>query len=552
MRKILIWCLFFNFAFSTTYYLDATNGNDFNSGTSPEKAWKNIKKLISFKFKPGDKIAFKRGEIFRGYFIVSSSGKKNKPIIFTSYGEGELPVITSMVELPGSKIEDNFKKEKRKNLWSFNLPFHPQRIMLNNKEVLRAGYSEKEIDGKKIFWFWKDKKLYLYSRRNPASEYESRKVNLRYETILLKDKHDIIFENIAIEGGNGYSIAIRGCYDIIIRNCKIGAYGRMGIQIMDNNVGGRYVPSHDILVENCVIDSKFDFTYEAPSTRGSIDGIYINNGAHNCVIRNNKIKNWGHTGINIVAINPLNPGVYNNKFYNNVITAENISYGRGIGVDGIEGKAHHNEFFYNIIKNTTVRSQLNGDHNHFHHNVIDTVKNSPVKPYGTAQGIEIQGYGKDYVSHDNKIDNNIIINCDEAGIRIRAGNSDKYNNLIRNNIIYDCGLNSKDDLPYAAIIVDNHESVKRNGYLNNCIYNSKGVKKSVHYRGKFLTVKEFNAQSGYDKISRNIQKNPKFVNARKRDFHLLPSSTCIDAGVPIEKKRYFKGKAPDIGLYEER
>jgi len=552
MKKILTWCLFFSFAFSTTYYLDATNGNDFNSGTSPEKAWKNIKKLISFKFKPGDKIAFKRGEVFRGYFIVSSSGKKNKPIIFTSYGEGELPVITSMVELPGSKIEDNFKKEKRKNLWSFNLPFHPQRIMLNNKEVLRAGYSEKEIDGKKIFWFWKDKKLYLYSRRNPASEYESIKVNLRYETILLKDKHDIIFENIAIEGGNGYSIAIRGCYDIIIRNCKIGAYGRMGIQIMDNNVGGRYVPSHDILVENCVIDSKFDFTYEAPSTRGSIDGIYINNGAHNCVIRNNKIKNWGHTGINIVAINPLNPGVYNNKFYNNVITAENISYGRGIGVDGIEGKAHHNEFFYNIIKNTTVRSQLNGDHNHFHHNVIDTVKNSPVKPYGTAQGIEIQGYGKDYVSHDNKIDNNIIINCDEAGIRIRAGNSDKYNNLIRNNIIYDCGLNSKDDLPYAAIIVDNHESVKRNGYLNNCIYNSKGVKKSVHYRGKFLTVKEFNAQSGYDKISRNIQKDPKFVNARKRDFHLLPSSPCIDAGVPIEKKRYFKGKAPDIGLYEER
>ncbi len=552
MRKILIWCLFFNFAFSTTYYLDATNGNDFNSGTSPEKAWKNIKKLISFKFKPGDKIAFKRGEVFRGYFIVSSSGEKNKPIIFTSYGEGKLPVITSMVELPGSKIEDNFKKEKQKNLWSFNLPFHPQRIMLNNKEVLRAGYSEKEIDGEKIFWFWKDKKLYLYSRRNPASEYESIKVNLRYETILLKDKHDIIFENIAIEGGNGYSIAIRGCYDIIVRNCEIGAYGRMGIQIMDNNVDGRYISSHDILVEKCLIDSKLRFHYPAPSTRGSIDGVYLNNGAYNCIIRDNHIKDWGHTGINIVALHPLNPGVYNNKFYNNLITGEDISYSRGIGVDGIEGKAHHNEFFYNIIKNTTVRSQLNGDHNYFHHNIIDTVKNSPVKPYGTAQGIEIQGYGTTYVSHDNKIDNNIIINCEEAGIRIRAGDSDKYNNSVRNNILYNCGINSKDKLPYVALIIDDHKTVKNNNYLNNCIYNSKNITKTVYYRGKKLTVKEFNKQNGYDKILHNFQKDPKFVNVKKRDFHLLPSSPCIDAGVSTEKTRFFKGKAPDVGLYEER
>jgi hypothetical protein len=49
-------------AWSATYYVDATNGNDRNSGTSELTPWKTIAKVNDPRFDPGNQILFKRGE----------------------------------------------------------------------------------------------------------------------------------------------------------------------------------------------------------------------------------------------------------------------------------------------------------------------------------------------------------------------------------------------------------------------------------------------------------------------------------------------------------
>lgn len=52
----------------TTYYIDWTNGNDSNNGTSPSSAWKswyNIQGSKGSSFHPGDSILFKRGETWK-------------------------------------------------------------------------------------------------------------------------------------------------------------------------------------------------------------------------------------------------------------------------------------------------------------------------------------------------------------------------------------------------------------------------------------------------------------------------------------------------------
>jgi len=59
-------------AWSATYYVDATNGNDANNGLSPSIPWKTIAKVNTSSFKPGDQILIKRGE----------GGSKVKPISF--------------------------------------------------------------------------------------------------------------------------------------------------------------------------------------------------------------------------------------------------------------------------------------------------------------------------------------------------------------------------------------------------------------------------------------------------------------------------------------
>ncbi len=63
-------------SWATTYYVDATNGNDSYTGTSESAAWKTIAKVNASSFSPGDNILFKRVETWREQLIVPSIGSQ--------------------------------------------------------------------------------------------------------------------------------------------------------------------------------------------------------------------------------------------------------------------------------------------------------------------------------------------------------------------------------------------------------------------------------------------------------------------------------------------
>lgn len=77
---------------ATTYYVDPTDGNDANAGTSEGAAWKTISKVgsASSGFAPGDVIKFRRGTIIgpdgsTGNMVLTTSGTSENPITFTDY-----------------------------------------------------------------------------------------------------------------------------------------------------------------------------------------------------------------------------------------------------------------------------------------------------------------------------------------------------------------------------------------------------------------------------------------------------------------------------------
>lgn len=73
----------------TTYYLDATGGNDVNSGLSAEKAWKTLKRIEGLNLKPGERLLFKRGETFIGELKISAEGTPENRIVVDAYGDSE-------------------------------------------------------------------------------------------------------------------------------------------------------------------------------------------------------------------------------------------------------------------------------------------------------------------------------------------------------------------------------------------------------------------------------------------------------------------------------
>jgi hypothetical protein len=75
------------------YYLSSSTGNDNNDG-SQTQPWKTLSKISATTLGPGDTVYFKKGDTFRGHFVVDGSGTEQSPITFTSYGNGNQPIIS--------------------------------------------------------------------------------------------------------------------------------------------------------------------------------------------------------------------------------------------------------------------------------------------------------------------------------------------------------------------------------------------------------------------------------------------------------------------------
>ena len=102
MKNLLLIILVFftGTLYAKNYYISA-KGLDTNNGLSPTSAWQTIAKLnTSFGIiAAGDSILFKCGETFYGSVIVGKSGTSALPIVFSSYGTGDKPLITGFSTL---------------------------------------------------------------------------------------------------------------------------------------------------------------------------------------------------------------------------------------------------------------------------------------------------------------------------------------------------------------------------------------------------------------------------------------------------------------------
>jgi hypothetical protein len=102
MKQLLLFLLIFNITIveAKNYYISA-KGLDTNTGLTQATAWQTIAKLnASFgAIAPGDSVLFKCGETFHGSIIVGKSGTSSLPIIFSSYGTGDKPVISGFTTL---------------------------------------------------------------------------------------------------------------------------------------------------------------------------------------------------------------------------------------------------------------------------------------------------------------------------------------------------------------------------------------------------------------------------------------------------------------------
>ncbi len=148
------------------------------SSTDTSASFSSIEELNNSMsiFKPGDKILFKREEIFRGGIMVKAHGNAGNYITFGAYGIGKLPVIS------GAIIPKNWKQlKKHSKIWKHKIPqANPEgvSVFIETKNKLFWGHWRPLIkylaESYDFYWDKNNLMLYVYSESDPDTGSEIR------------------------------------------------------------------------------------------------------------------------------------------------------------------------------------------------------------------------------------------------------------------------------------------------------------------------------------------------------------------------------------------
>ena len=493
-------------AFATNYYVDASGGNDNNSGTAETQAWKTLNRVNESSFAPGDKILFKRGEIWKGRLKVSSSGIAGNPIVYSAYGSGNKPIIRDIAQqdLSWSSYDTNIWrapiKHKLRRLWEGKTELHRAYILDLFKDI-----------GPHFRFGCKNGYVYLYKTSKPlSSDYSFYKFG---SAIYLSGKNYITFDNLDAQGGETCFFA-DSCKYITVTNCNIGKDAFVGLEIDGKSQGSS---AHNKIIHN-TLDSHwtFDDTYayvgRNSDSRGCEDGIHITHYANDIEIANNTLKDWGHSHIYIYDAG--SNGLYNIKVHHNYFSTENADYGKGFDV---LGSVHQIEFAYNHFYKVTGASEFDGHDNSFHHNLMDHTKHYGIRGHSGKTGYAITSNNGTNNVYNNIIESNIFAYSDSEGISISAYSSKGYKShdiTIKNNILYKNGDNSITGIDTPSLSIWNSQYLSNLTIENNLIVHA-GSSRMIRYNNTtFSNISAFNNADKVNgfKIANNIDSDPKFVS----------------------------------------
>jgi parallel beta-helix repeat protein len=484
-------------SFSTTYYVSSSEGKDSNGGTTSSTPWKSLEKIGSKSFLPGDRIALKRGDVWRESFSFSSSGSNKDKIIISSYGEGKNPTIN------GSTVVSDWATF-RPGVYAIKYNGICHGILEDLKPLMRAS-SQVLSDGQ---WFFDGSTIYYRPTSGPPS---SRLVErcARGSLLQMKEQHHVIIENITFYGANSYGIRIIDSSDIEIRNCRIENNGQDGISLQ------RLRPELE-----CgrirIIGNALEWNANGIYIIGKEDG-FKSDGYKHCEINDNTIiytnyqNFWGHNTKDGHAI-----GMQNSSFCR--IEGNTIT-------DNYTGIALWTSEKFLSQGNVVTRNFVVNNHQ-----------------YGIVHGAN----GRDN-SYDNIWSYNIIAYNGKwpgkwGGLRINRiqtrGNRYVNNTLVGNDInIYLYSFPDSHVLEHNLSInpVNYHvwldESSGRNNVLNNNCYFSKGENLFLARSFKRLSFSGWKERTGQDKSSFLV--DPLMKSSEPKigaDFCLKTGSLCVGIG----------------------
>lgn len=526
--------------YATRYYL-SNNGNDFNNGKSPDKSFKTLNRLNSQKLLPGDSVLFKSGDVFSGEIVVKCSGKKDKPIVYAAYGNGNAPVISGSIEI-------NNWQPYQKNIMQATILPHVYNLFVNGKMQTNArfpnqgllkmdggfnnaiSFTDNDLTQPNAYWLgatirfrtwdWEyrsttvinytDNSITIkdsstnnlgagwgYYFDNKFSELDTLKEwfydTAKYRLYFIPSIADIAGEKVEATIFSSAFIINEKVKNIIIKDLSIQHFEDYGVWAKGDNE------------EIVIINNHFENI--------NLIAINFNLISKNCVVKSNIIKNINGRGVS--ALEPEHLQIIDN-------TISKIGNIPGYGISGVNG-------MIGVAIENIEKVKASTDHIALY----NLVKGNRIDSCGY---VSVRMDGAKSVMENNVLSNSLLNLSDGAAIYCWAkdGPNYTYDNIIRNNIVYNV-TGSNLGTPSESNPIANGIYIDNNCYnilvQGNTIFNSTGSGIHINsdaYNNTVTNNTVYNCQTAMS-IAEWVKPNATFGNKIENNifFTINQSQRCI-------------------------
>lgn len=478
-----------------TYYVDAINGNDANSGLSQALAWKTIKKINSHAFQPGDAIYFKCGCLWREQLFLRASGIQSNPITLGSFGTGLLPVIS------GANILDKWTKVSG-FVYKSPCSLEPNQVFSNHYRLTYKMGLKQNLATNQWDYVKEGAGYYVYINVGSTPSGKLVEVTQRQTCCTAQDCSYMIIDSIHFDKGNEHGLFIteyKGPSEhVIIRNCTASRAFFRGIYHWDS----QYASNNFVVENNKVFDcGGFGIAWTKFANGGIIrrNRVYLNGALSYRETGRGDHQFQGGIAIFGNQIDVRNIVVEYNESYQNGRAGQPDTGGNGIWIDEcMEGNiVRFNRVFDNAGCGIVAENSPHGGE--IYCNII----------YGNGHGVAGGGHGLFLSRGDQnwRIFNNTLYKNNE-GITVAdfLGTGNPYNNIIKNNIAVGSTLRNL--------------RVESTGIANTVKYNCFGAQRSNFIKWGGVQYNSYLAWEKACPSNHSIQQEPTFVDIANKDFRM--------------------------------
>lgn len=297
-----------------TYYVDARNGSDSNTGLSANAAWKSVEEVNSHGFRPGDTILFHAGDQYNATLAPSSSGTASAPITFGVYGTGPAPVFYG-----GADVTDAGWTKGSGNVWSTPVArqgaYDPEKVLFDGEPGNVASKNVGGVD-QPGDWYWSGGKLYVYSTQNPSAAFDSVEVNVRDYGILINQVNHVRINGLEVSLAR-HNVLVKNSTGTELLNLEVHDSVRDGILLQGAN--GTVIRG----------GSSHDNGVEGTATRDTHlgHGVLITSGSANNIVEGMRLYNNTEDGVQFGNDTGSGNIIRNNDIYRNMEDGIDIKSG---------------------------------------------------------------------------------------------------------------------------------------------------------------------------------------------------------------------------------